>query len=1068
MRALKAILCPSFLVVVCFSSIALGQQTTGAISGTVVDQSGAAISGATVEVIGEGTNISRSVISDASGRYAVDLLPVGDYSVKVSNTGFKTYEQKGIHLLVNQDARVDASLQTGAVQQVVVVQSNATQLETASSTMGKVVDTQQIVELPLSGRNYLQLGLLQPGVAPITTNLALGGSGAAADQGYAVNGLRTQANVFLIDGALNTDLFYTASNLKPPPDAIQEFKILTNSYSAEFWGGGSVVNLIVQSGTNKYHGALWEFLRNDLFNTRNYFSTTVPEYKQNQFGGGAGGPLSIPKIYNGKDRTFFYGYMEVLRNRQGITSNALVPTAAQVAGNFTGSSSIPHLPGTTTPYPNNTVPVNPITAKLLGIYPTSPSGTYSSTIPQSDNRWAFGFRIDHKLNDRDSLSGHYLFSLDAEILPFTSFGSTIPGFPGTSRNTPQTVTIGETHIFSPNMLNLLQVSYNRSNLAAPDYIRRDNLASYGFQYATTSQQYEEIPAITVSGVAPLGNSQGPAIRWTNTAEIKDDLSYVHSAHDLHLGADVRNVRFNIIFGSALNGSYSFAGASSGNALADFELGLPVSFTQSVVGPIYQHLWTYEGYGQDNWRILKNLTLNLGLRYTAETAIIGNPGSFYAAFRPGMKSVVEPTAPVDLVYQGDPGVPAGTYPADKNNFAPRIGFALDPTGSGKWSIRSAFGIFFEYIPGIASYGAAYSAPPGFPTITVNAPTNYANPLAGVNNPFATKSITTPVTFTSMAANLHMPYDEQWNLSVQRQMPGDVLLEAAYVGTRGLGLIRTRAINPAVYAPGATTANTNARRIYAPNFAAVSQIENTAGSNYNGLQLSANKRFSHGLTFLASYTYSKALDNGSYYNISSGTNAGSMNQPENPFNLALEYGLSLFDIRNNFVLSGLYQLPFGQNLTGISGFLAKGWETNFIVTVQSGTPFTVFEPVDVSFTAVGADRPNLTCNPNAIKHTVTEWFNTSCIQRLTQAANPGKYGNEGRDALIGPPLRDMDFSVDKAFPIHEATNLQFRAEAFNIFNHPYFTLPDYTAGDANFGHLLNSGNGRVFQFALKLRF
>jgi hypothetical protein len=1068
MRALKALLFSFFLVLLCCPGIVLGQQTTGSISGTVVDQSGAAISGAAVEVTGDATSISRSVVSDSSGRYVVDLLPVGDYSVKVSSNGFKTYEQKGIHLLVNQSARVDASLVTGAVQQVVVVESNAAQLETTSSTMGKVVDTQQIVELPLSGRNYLQLGLLQPGVAPITTNLSLGGSGAAADQGYAVNGLRTQANVFLIDGALNTDLFYTASNLKPPPDAIQEFKILTNSYTAEFWGGGSVVNLIVQSGTNKYHGAAWEFLRNDVLNTRNYFSTTVPEYKQNQFGGGVGGPLSVPHFYNGKDKTFFYGYFEDFRNRQGITSNALVPTAAQAAGNFNGSSTLPHMPGSTNRYPNNTVPVSAITAKLLAIYPTSPTGTSSSTISQSDDRWAFGFRIDHKINDRDSLSGHYLFSLDASILPFTTFGSTIPGFPGTSRNTPQTGTIGETHIFSPNMLNLLQVSYNRSNLAAPDYLRRDKLADYGFTYPTTSAQYEEVPAVTVAGLAPLGNSQGPAIRWTNTSEIKDDVSYTHGAHNIHGGADVRNVRFNIIFGAALNGSYAFTGASTGNAIADFELGLAASFTQGVVGPIYQHLWTYEGYGQDDWRIFKNLTLNFGLRYTSQTAVIANSGTLYAAFRPGLQSIVEPTAPTGLVYQGDPGVPKGTYPADNNNFAPRVGFAFDPTGSGKWSIRSAFGVFFEYIPGIASYGAANSAPPGFPTVTVNAPTNYANPLAGLPNPFATKTITTPVTLTSMAPNLHLPYDEQWNLSVQRQMPGDVLLEAAYVGTRGLSLLRTRGINPAIYKTGATAANTNARRIYAPNFAAVSQIENSAGSNYNGLQLSANKRFSHGLTFLASYTYSKALDTGSYYNISSGTNAGSMNQPENPFNLALEYGPSLFDIRNNFVFSGFYQSPFGKNLSGISAFLAKGWETNFIVSVQSGTPFTVFEPVDVSFTAVGADRPNVTCNPNAIKHTVTEWFNTSCFQRLTQAANPGQYGNESRDSLVGPPLRDMDLSVNKAFPIHEAVNFQFRAEAFNIFNHPYFTLPDYTAGDANFGHLLNSGSGRVFQFAGKFRF
>lgn len=1057
----------SVLFISC-SAMARGQQTTGLISGTVQDSSGATIAGATITISGEDTGISRTTTTDSAGHYVFDLLPVGNYTTRFSNAGFTTFEKKGIHLLVNQNARVDATLNTGSVQQVVSVEASITQPDTTSSTLGKVVDHQQIVELPLSGRNYLQLGLLQPGVAPITANLALGGSGAAADQGYAVNGLRTQANVFLIDGALNTDLFYTASNLKPPPDAIQEFKILTNSYTAEFWGGGSVVNLLIRSGTNTYHGAFWEFLRNDMFNTRNYFAASVPEYKQNQYGAGVGGPLSIPHFYNGKDKTFFYAYYEGYRNRQGITSNANVPTAAQVAGNFNGASTIPHMPGTNTPYPNNTVPVNPITAKLLTLYPTSPTGAFSTSPSQSDDREAFGFKIDHKIRESDMLSGHYLFSLDNQILPFTTFGSTIQGFPGTSRNTPQTATIQETHIFSPQFINNFQISYNRSDLAAPDYIRRDNLADYGFLYSSTAPQYEEIPAITVAGLANLGNSQGPAIRWTNTGEIKDDVSLVKGSHYFHAGGDVRNVRFNIIYGSALNGAYSFTGGFTGNALADFELGLANTFTQAVVGPIHQHQWTYEGYVQDDWRVLHNLTLNLGVRYTAQSAIVENPGGLYAAFRPGQQSTIRPDAPPGLVYQGDAGVPPGNYPADNNNVAPRVGLAWDPFGDGKWSIRSAFGVFFEYIPGIASYGAASSSPPGFPSITINAPSNYANPLAGIPNPFLTPAITKPVTLTSMAANLHLPYDEQWNLSIQHQIKGDILLEVAYVGTRGLELLRTRQINPAIYGPGATVANTNARRIYAPNFASVSQVENTAGSNYNSLQLSANKRFSHGLTFLAAYTYSKALDDGSYFNISSGTNAGNSNQPMNPFNLRAEYGLSLFDVRNRFVISGVYQIPFGQRLTGVAGFFAKGWETNFIATVQSGTPFTVLEPVDVSLTAVGADRPNVTCNPNAISRTVGQWFNTSCIQRLSPTANAGQYGNESRDSLIGPPLRDVDFAIDKAFPIHDATNIQFRAESFNLFNHPFFNLPDYTAGDANFGKVTNAGDGRVLQLALKLRY
>src|SRR5262249_1965848 len=290
------------------------QEITGTILGTVRDISGGTIADATITITNEGTGVSRTINSDTNGDYIVNLLPVGTYTVKIERQGFATYVQKGIVLAVNQNARVDASLKPGSVQQSVIVEGNAAQIETTVATIGKVVEEKSITQLPLNGRNYLQLGVLQPGVAPITTNLAKSGSAAAADQGFAVNGLRTQANVFLVDGALNSDLFFTASNLKPPPDSIQTFKILTNSYQPEFWGGESVVNLIILSGTNRFHGRAWEFLRNDIFDARNFFATSTPALKQNQFGVGIGGPTIIPKVYDGKNKTFFYAYYDGFRN----------------------------------------------------------------------------------------------------------------------------------------------------------------------------------------------------------------------------------------------------------------------------------------------------------------------------------------------------------------------------------------------------------------------------------------------------------------------------------------------------------------------------------------------------------------------------------------------------------------------------------------------------------------------------------------------------------------------------------------------------------------------------------
>lgn len=455
-----------------------------------------------------------------------------------------------------------------------------------------------------------------------------------------------------------------------------------------------------------------------------------------------------------------------------------------------------------------------------------------------------------------------------------------------------------------------------------------------------------------------------------------------------------------------------------------------------------------------------------MRYTAATSYPENIGKF-AAFRPGQQSTVRPDAPPGLVFQGDAGVPSGTYGSDNNNFAPRIGIAWDPTGKGLWSVRAGYGMFFEYIPGIAVFNASFSAPPGRPTATVNAPSNYTNPLSGLSNPFVGR-IATPVSMTVVAPNLRLPYDQQWNFSIQRQLPGDVLLEAGYLGTKGTALIMNRPINPAIYAPGATVANTNARRIYAPNFAGLTQIENSGSSSYHSFQISANKRFSHGVTFLTSYTFGKAIDNSSFYNISQNTNAGNVNAPENPFNLKNERGLALYDVRHRFVFSSVYELPFARNWKGWSRTLVGGWQLGIIAAAQSGTPFTVLEPRDISLTGVGADRPNLISNPNNGPKTVAQWFNVNAFQRLDPVANAGQFGNEGRNVVLGPGFVNLDSSLSKNFRFTETRYVQFRSEFFNVLNHPNFNIPDGNIGSATFGQILDARDGRILQFALKLYF
>src|SRR5581483_10033565 len=474
-HTMKRLLVLSTILLLAAAPLTFAVETTGTILGAVHDSTGAAISNAKLTITNEGTGAQRTLTTDATGEYTVKLLPVGKYTVRVEATGFAPYVQHGVTVNVNENARVDAQMRPGAVEQAVEVVADASQVDTTVATLGKVVDERKVTDLPLNGRNFLQLGSLQPGVTPITPNLAKSGSGAAADQGFNVNGLRTQANVFMVDGGLDTDIFFTSSVLRPPPDAIQEFKILTNSYSAEYWGGGSVVNVLTKSGTNRLHGAVWEFLRNDVFDAHNFFARgSKPVLKQNQFGFSAGGPVLIPGVYNGKNRTFFYAYYEGFRNRQGITSTAGVPTLLERNGDFSQSATKPTNPATGQPFPNNVVPINPIAQKLLALYPNPNSGAnlFTSSPTLQDDRNGWGVRIDHQFNSSNTFWARYLQNSQDQKQPFVPFGATVSGFPGLASQRPRTLSTAYTHIFTPRLLNELRLSYVRLNFGSPLFTRR--------------------------------------------------------------------------------------------------------------------------------------------------------------------------------------------------------------------------------------------------------------------------------------------------------------------------------------------------------------------------------------------------------------------------------------------------------------------------------------------------------------------------------------------------------------------------------------------------------------------
>ncbi len=1067
-----------FLAMITFILPLQATETTATLKGQVKDETGASLPGVSILLTNELTGLKRAVTSDETGSFVVPLLPVGKYTLQAELVGFQRFVQRGITLEVNQTAHLEIVLRVGEIEETVTVEANVSQVDTASSALGKVVDSRKIIDLPLNGRNFLQLGTLQPGVAPITPGIARSGGGAAADQGFAVHGLRTQFNNFLMDGATNTDFFFAASTLRPPPDALQEFKILTNNYSAEFGqNAGSVVNILTKSGTNSLRGNFFEFLRNDVFDARNFFFAQTPPLKQNQFGGTLGGPITIPRVYSGRDRSFFFIYYEGFRNRQGITRNTTVPSPLEREGDFSQSRTKPIDPVTKERFPGDRIPadqISPVSTRLLPFYPlpNGPDNTFSSSPSLLDNRDAFGVKVDHAFSSKHNIFARYLFQNRKAVNPFSPFGSFIPGFPTGEGSRAQNIAISDTYTISPRLLNEFRFAFNRLNFFNLVPIRRDNLADFGFTYAPTNPDKESIPTIFVSGFTAVGNTpQGPGVRITNTHQYQDNFTFIRGKHTIKAGFDIRRTRFNVLFGSGTNGQFNFTGDFSGNAFADFLLGLPSSFFQGTVATQNLFSTSYQFFGQDDFKIMPNLTLNFGLRYELNIPFQETSGKM-SSFRPGMRSARFPTAPAGIVFPGDPGVPKGMIEADKNNIAPRFGFAWDPFGKGRMSIRGGYGISYDPQLGISAWHVANSAPPGSASASIPAPRSFSNPFLGTVDPFRVPGVRVPLQpIFSLDPDFATPYAQHYNLSIQRELAQDFLFEASYVGTRGVKLIRMHEINPAIFVPGASTlANRDARRIHAPNFRSINNLETTSSSNYNALELSLNKRLSRGYSFLASYTLSKAIDAVSFYNLSQGTLPGNQNQPQNPFDLRAERGLALFDTTHRLVISYVWELPFFSTAAGAVKALLGGWQLNGITVFQSGTPFSVLEPRDISLTGVGADRPDLVGDPNQVSggRSVEQWFNTGAFRRLDPVRDAGRFGTAGRNIVRGPGFNNFDFSLVKNFRFAEERFIQFRAEFFNLFNHPNFEIPEHRLGSPNFGRLINAFDGRILQFGLKVHY
>ncbi|HEV8369383.1 MAG TPA: TonB-dependent receptor [Pyrinomonadaceae bacterium] len=1042
--------------------VANAQTYRGTIRGTIYDPNRAVITGAEIKLTNTDTSQTRTTASGANGDYSISALQPGSYDVSVQAQGFQLFKQT-VQLSVNQELRVDVDMRLGGTGDFVAVISTK-DLKEDSASLGTVIENSQIKGLPLDGRNFYELTLLVPGAVPA----APGSAGSVrGDFAFSVNGAREDANNFLLDGVYNVDPKLNTFGVRPSVDAIREFEMLTSTYDASFGRNpGAQVNVILNSGSNDLHGSAFEFLRNAALDARNFFapaSQPKPKYIRNQFGGTLGGPIK-------RDRTFFFADYEGTRSREGITRVTNVPTAQERAGNFSQSLfGVPINPFTGQPFDQGTIPpffINSVGRAIAALYPLPnrnvPFQNFVSSPTQRDDNDSFDVRVDHRLTERADLAFRYSFGDRDLFEPFTgpSF-SAIPGFGDSVRRRSQNVMSALTLVLTPNLVNETRLAFSRVASSVTQQASQLN-ANVGLPTISPRQRDAGLSFITITGFSPLGDEgNNPQNSVTNVYQVLNNDSYVHGDHLIKFGADLRFSQQNAFRDIESRGRLQFSpfGQITFNALGDLLLGFPLLTTVAKVdNPQHIRTQSYNFFINDSFRIRRNLTLTAGLRYEYNSPPVDTRD----------RANVYDVATRILVQVGTNGVPRSGFETDKNNFAPRVGFAWTLGHDQATVIRGGYGVYYDQSP-LAPAEALYFNSPYFDNnIFFSLP---GLPLT-LNNPFPTFfPFPLPDSALAIQRDLRTGYMQHWNLNVERQIWSKSVFEVAYVGSKGTKLLTARDINqpqPSVLPPGLPF-------VPRPNpfFDDIDLLESRANSNYNALQARFQQRLSRGFTALASYTWSKSIDDASNFFSS----AGDPNFPQNSYNVRAERGRSNFDIRHRLSVSYSYLFPFGKGRTYLadSGWvtsLLSGWETFGIVTLQSGRPFTValLSEIDNSGTGrsilgFGAnDRPNVVGDPNLSNPTLQRWFNTTAFV----FPNPGTFGNAGRNIGSGPGYQNVNASLVKNTAITEQVNLQLRAEFFNLFNHPNFNLPDSFLGSPTFGVISSARDPRHIQFGVKLLF
>lgn len=1120
----RNILMGAGLVLSCLLVAAVARgQVSGTMSGYVTDNTGATVPDAMLKATIEGRGTTFTAKTNTEGFYTFTALEPGTYTLSVEKEGFKRYLQNDLAVTVRQNLRVDVSLVLGSVSQSVTVTGGAPLVDTTSATVSGLVNDERIVDLPLNGRNVIDLAAVLPGVLNVSAspNLTYAINGPTMN----VNGGRGNWNFFTLDGAYflngarNTGLNY------PPPDAVQEFRMQTASFDAQYgFNAGSQMAVVSKTGSDRFHGDVYEFFRNTVLDTRNFFSSNVPTLIQNQFGGTAGGPIK-------KDKIFFFGSFQDLDELpQAVANESVVPTGAERTGDFSGAGvtlTDPTNPLTgaplTTPsgapcVSNNVIAtscISPVAQKLLNYIPTpgNAAGTVVAVGASPVHVYNYFGRVDVNLSPRNVMFGHFYVDHNSNIDP--TAGGTLTSFMAVGYGLQTTMAvISDTFTIKPTLVNQAMISYMRSSSGAVPN-KTFTPTDLGM---VNMPQYDATGGISdnVNGAFTTDSNFVASNTTSNDFQIRDTLTWIHGRHTFTFGGEDM-FPLSYVQHAIQQPSFSYSGSRSGNPLADFMLG-SYSELQMMFGGIDQNSYTNQPdlFAQDTFKVTPRVTLTMGVRWEPDL-FYWDKWNHIDTFKEGAQSTVDPDAPPGILFPNDKGIPRTLAPAEWRAFAPRLGIAWDVTGNGRTSVRASWGTFFDRLNGdilaqenapftglitvyngqdVNPFGSVGVAPP--PVIPTKFGCTPISTFPGVSCPL----FPLPVFGFFTSGNLRQPYTESWNLSIQHQMNANTMLEATYVGNRGIKLNNLRNFNPAAFVPGtsydastgvetpnSSLENLNNRVIFEPGILAPNSwdLGNDWRSWYDSFQVQVNHRMSHGVSVMASYSLAKSLDMCSAYCEGCGN-------ASDPFNLRSMKGRASWDVRNAFVASYLWSPPVKFNDRWKKALLG-GWTFSGITTIQSGMPMTFNNPVDVAVNGTTApEHAFLTGQRIPMSHPnrgamVNEFFNTNAFVNPTCSFTPqpgnaqvieqenctpdgitysllGQYGQSGRDILSGPGLSNTDFAAIRDFTFKERFKAEFRAEFFNFFNQVNFGLPNATVTSSTFGQIVNARPGRIVQFGAKV--